>query len=173
VLTYLCLSNRLPFTASSQEEVCEKIVRGDFSLDEEDDYSDNGMYRDYYYSNPAEYLEDGGLAEGEPFLWSNVSNDAKEFIRYLLTWDEDKRPTARQALKHPWIVTNTQQPSQRGQRKFSYGTGDEFVNSPATMAAWNNVAKVRHTVMHFPLFVRICFLTFFCTLPNSSMRLAS
>ena len=148
MLTYLCLSNRLPFTASSQEEVCEKIVRGDFSLDEEDDYSDNDMYCDYYYSNPAEYLEDGGLAERELFLWSSISDDAKEFIRYLLTWDEDTRPTARKALKHPWIIANTQ-PSLGIQRKFSYGTGDEFVNSPATMAAWNNVAKVCHIVMHF------------------------
>jgi Ca2+-binding EF-hand superfamily protein len=38
--------------------------------------------------------------------WDNISSEAKDFIKKLLTWDESSRPTAAQALKHPWIVKN-------------------------------------------------------------------
>jgi serine/threonine protein kinase len=36
-------------------------------------------------------------------VWSTISNEAKDFITKLLTLDQDKRPTAQQALEHPWI----------------------------------------------------------------------
>jgi len=36
-------------------------------------------------------------------VWSNVSDEAKDFITQLLTKDQDKRPSAEQALQHPWI----------------------------------------------------------------------
>lgn len=36
-------------------------------------------------------------------VWSNVSDDAKDFITQLLIKDQDKRPSAEQALQHPWI----------------------------------------------------------------------
>ncbi|KAK2811045.1 hypothetical protein FQN50_002380 [Emmonsiellopsis sp. PD_5] len=32
-----------------------------------------------------------------------VPKDCVEFIRHLLTWDPDERPTAEQALRHPWL----------------------------------------------------------------------
>lgn len=38
--------------------------------------------------------------------WKNVSQDAKAFITYLLTYDVAKRPTAAQALQHSWILAN-------------------------------------------------------------------
>jgi len=37
-------------------------------------------------------------------FWKNVSEDAKDFIRALLTLDPSKRLTAEAALKHKWIV---------------------------------------------------------------------
>jgi len=37
-------------------------------------------------------------------VWSNVSDDAKDFITQLLIKDQDKRPSAEQALQHPWIL---------------------------------------------------------------------
>ena len=37
-------------------------------------------------------------------VWGNVSDDAKDFITALLTKDQDKRPSADQALQHPWIL---------------------------------------------------------------------
>ena len=36
-------------------------------------------------------------------VWSTISNEAKDFITKLLTLDQDKRPSAQQALEHPWI----------------------------------------------------------------------
>ena len=36
-------------------------------------------------------------------VWGNVSDEAKDFITALLTKDQDKRPSAEEALMHPWI----------------------------------------------------------------------
>lgn len=36
--------------------------------------------------------------------WSNISDKAKDFITKLLTFDKDKRISAEDALKHPWIT---------------------------------------------------------------------
>ncbi|GAA5977936.1 hypothetical protein JCM11641_004338 [Rhodosporidiobolus odoratus] len=38
-----------------------------------------------------------------PRTWDSVSETAKDFIRQLLTVDEDARPTAAEALEHPWL----------------------------------------------------------------------
>ena len=35
--------------------------------------------------------------------WANISDKGKDLISQLLTYDPDKRPSAEQALKHPWI----------------------------------------------------------------------
>jgi len=35
--------------------------------------------------------------------WNNISDNAKDFINQLLTKDQDKRPSAAQALKHIWF----------------------------------------------------------------------
>jgi len=36
--------------------------------------------------------------------WSEVSNDAKDFIKKLLVVDPKKRMTGKEALKHPWLT---------------------------------------------------------------------
>jgi serine/threonine protein kinase len=38
--------------------------------------------------------------------WSEISDAAKAFIRGLIVVDPSARPTAAQALQHPWIVQN-------------------------------------------------------------------
>jgi len=35
--------------------------------------------------------------------WNSISDNAKDFIRKLLTVEQEKRPTAEMALQHPWI----------------------------------------------------------------------
>jgi calcium-dependent protein kinase len=37
-------------------------------------------------------------------VWNSVSAEAKDFIIQLLTLDASKRPTAEQAMQHPWLV---------------------------------------------------------------------
>ncbi|KAI0662387.1 Pkinase-domain-containing protein [Cubamyces menziesii] len=39
--------------------------------------------------------------------WSNVSDEAKDFVRSLLNPDPTKRPTAEEALKHKWLTDHT------------------------------------------------------------------
>ncbi|CAE6537476.1 unnamed protein product [Rhizoctonia solani] len=49
------------------------------------------IIRGDYRFEPAEY-------------WANVSETAKDFVRYCLTVDPNKRPTAAQALEHKWLA---------------------------------------------------------------------
>merc|ERR1712070_364468 len=35
--------------------------------------------------------------------WSDISKDARDLIKKMLTLDQDKRPTAAELLKHKWI----------------------------------------------------------------------
>lgn len=36
--------------------------------------------------------------------WSAISDNAKDFIKKLLTFDIETRPNAEDAIKHPWII---------------------------------------------------------------------
>lgn len=36
--------------------------------------------------------------------WSAISDKAKDFISKLLIYDIDQRPSAEEALQHPWII---------------------------------------------------------------------
>lgn len=38
--------------------------------------------------------------------WTNISEEAKDFIRHLLIKDPDQRWTASQCKEHPWLTTN-------------------------------------------------------------------
>ncbi|GAA5854138.1 hypothetical protein JCM8547_008241 [Rhodosporidiobolus lusitaniae] len=38
-----------------------------------------------------------------PRSWETISEEAKDFVSWLLTVDEDQRPTAAEALEHPWL----------------------------------------------------------------------
>jgi calcium-dependent protein kinase len=40
----------------------------------------------------------------EDKCWNAISDNAKDFIRQLLTYDQEKRPTAEQILQHPWVT---------------------------------------------------------------------
>lgn len=37
--------------------------------------------------------------------WAEISDEAKDFIRTMLTVDRHKRPSSREALDHPWLKT--------------------------------------------------------------------
>jgi len=36
--------------------------------------------------------------------WNNISDKAKNLITKLLTYEPDHRPSAEEALRHPWIT---------------------------------------------------------------------
>ena len=37
-------------------------------------------------------------------IWSTISENCKNFIRALLTYNPEERPSAEIALQHPWIT---------------------------------------------------------------------
>lgn len=47
-------------------------------------------------------IQKGKFSFQEPF-WGDISEDCKEFITQLLSFEEADRPTAEAALEHPWI----------------------------------------------------------------------
>jgi calcium-dependent protein kinase len=78
VIAFLVLGGYAPFDGEgegdeSTEEICEKIEEGKVVFDD------------------------------EPEIWDSVTDEAKEFIRYLLSYEEKDRPTAYEALQHPWL----------------------------------------------------------------------
>ena len=40
-------------------------------------------------------------------IWNSISDNAKDFIRTLLTLDPNERPSAEEALKSPWLRQNS------------------------------------------------------------------
>ena len=48
-------------------------------------------------------VKSGKFSFADP-VWATISDQAKDFITQLLTLDQNKRPSAEQALQHPWIV---------------------------------------------------------------------
>ena len=49
-----------------------------------------------------------GVFDFEDRAWNNVSSGAKSFISELLTYDMSLRPSAQEALMHPWLVELSQ-----------------------------------------------------------------
>ena len=39
----------------------------------------------------------------EDSIWNSISENGKDFITKLLTFEQSDRPTAEEALKHPWF----------------------------------------------------------------------
>lgn len=37
-------------------------------------------------------------------VWASVSTDGKDFVKDLLTWDQNSRPSAAKCLEHPWLL---------------------------------------------------------------------
>jgi serine/threonine protein kinase len=49
----------------------------------------------------------GKFSYADP-CWASISDRAKDFITKLLTYDIDARPSAEEALQHPWIQEMSQ-----------------------------------------------------------------
>mmetsp|Transcript_2511 Transcript_2511/g.3695 ORF Transcript_2511/g.3695 Transcript_2511/m.3695 type:complete len:354 (-) Transcript_2511:86-1147(-) len=51
-----------------------------------------------------------GIYAFNPEDWSTVSDEAKDLVKRMLTVDQMKRITAKEALDHPWFVGNRHRP---------------------------------------------------------------
>lgn len=78
VMTFEILSGRMPFSNILDEERNDQMT------------IDNILCENYSFDQ-------------DP-MWENISSLAKDFVKYLLTYDEKERPTAAQALKHPFLL---------------------------------------------------------------------
>lgn len=51
-----------------------------------------------------------GEVKFDPADWSEVSSDAIDFIKLMLTFNPDKRPSAQELLTHKWLTTSASAP---------------------------------------------------------------
>jgi calcium-dependent protein kinase len=75
VIAFVCLGGYAPYSGEDENETAQII------LDSKDD---------------------GGVFFDDP-VWDAFSDEALDFINYLMTYEEEDRPTAEEALKHPWL----------------------------------------------------------------------
>ena len=50
----------------------------------------------------------------EPLTENKISDDAKDLFKRMCTFEPKKRITAKEALKHPWILSCTKTPEEIG-----------------------------------------------------------
>ena len=77
--------------------------------------------------------------------WDNVSNEAKDFVEMLLTYEEDDRPTAEMALQHPWLET-TRKNSRLGLQE---SDSQEAVNVLTNLETFCASSKLKQAVCAF------------------------
>lgn len=73
VICYICLYAKAPFEGSNDEEIMESVKEGHLNLTRNSKQS------------------------------YTVSNQAKDFLKWMLDIDENERPSAEEALGHPWL----------------------------------------------------------------------
>lgn len=94
VIAYNLLSGEQPFQAATADALIDKIMVGEVS------------FQPVALSAPA---KGGRLVDAKTHkrandsIWVTVSPQAKDFICKLLVMDPNKRLTASEALRHPWI----------------------------------------------------------------------
>ncbi|KAJ1310657.1 hypothetical protein OPQ81_009186 [Rhizoctonia solani] len=69
-------------------------------------------YSPFRATSQAELIEETMRAriEFHHSFWSHISQNAKDFIKHLLNPDPSKRPTAEEALNHPWLSPEPSSP---------------------------------------------------------------
>lgn len=85
-MAYQLLTGRLPFTGDDGDEVAELYM-------EKQQCNNKDVFRAVLYSE----------LDFERSPWDVLSPGAKDLVSSLLTRNCDNRPTAQQALSHPWL----------------------------------------------------------------------
>lgn len=81
--------------------------------------------------------------------WDNVSEEAMDFIQRMLTHDEEQRPTAAEALQHPWLKEHrrwrmvTADASKRNSARQSLVDLKQFSDSRHSLATTGNNHRKR------------------------------
>jgi calcium/calmodulin-dependent protein kinase I len=80
-----------PFDRDTQQEESEAIMAGDYKFE---------PGAPVFHHSPTQTID---IANAEEY-WANVSETARDFVRYCLTVDPAQRPTADEALAHRWLA---------------------------------------------------------------------
>jgi len=75
-------------------------------------------------------------------VWAQVSDQAKDFITQLLTKEQDKRPSAEQALQHPWIKN-----AEKAQKDLV--SGDVAMGALSNLKNFNADSKLKQATFAF------------------------
>ena len=78
-------------------------------------------------------------------VWDAVSDDAMDFIQDLLTYEPENRPTAEQALNHPWLSDSRKRVSAAYKKRASDSTRS-FLNNLKT---FNATSKLKQATCAF------------------------
>lgn len=91
-----------------------------------------------------ELIVEGNLSFDDP-EWQSVSQQAKDFVAYLLTHEDADRPTAEQALRHPFIVDAIQESTQGFCKRNSLVVGEALHN----LRSFSNNSKLKQAACSF------------------------
>ena len=86
-------------------------------------------------------VKSGKFSFADP-VWATMSADAKDFITQLLTLDDKKRPSAEEALKHPWIAEANKLANQSV-------SGDIAMNALTNLQSFNADSKLKQATYAF------------------------
>lgn len=87
IVAYMLLTGRLPFTGEEGDEVAELYMSKHV-------YNNKDVFRAVLYAD----------LDFESAPWDVISPEAKELVSSLLHREADKRPTAEEAVRHPWLT---------------------------------------------------------------------
>jgi calcium-dependent protein kinase len=86
-------------------------------------------------------VKSGKFSFADP-VWATISESAKDFISTLLTLDQNKRPSAEQALKHPWIV-------EANKLSLESVSSDMAMNALTNLQSFNANSKLKQATYAF------------------------
>jgi calcium-dependent protein kinase len=86
-----------------------------------------------------------GAVEFDDPVWDEISEDAKDFIEECLTYNERHRPSAAEALTHPWLEKARQQ----GKKDFVRKESDSIQHSLSNMANFHASSKLKQATLAF------------------------
>ena len=101
-----------------------------FDGDDDDEITDMIVEGEYDFDDPA---------------WYTVSEDAKDFIEECLTYNEKHRPTAAEALTHPWL----EKIRKATQKDFVRKESDSIVDSLKNMSTFHASSKMKQATLAF------------------------
>jgi len=77
----------------------------------------------------------GNISYDDP-IWEALSENALDFVKTLLTWDQHVRPTAAEALRHPWVI-------KKANRTMSVDDRKHTVNALTNLEKFDAKSKLR------------------------------